>query len=150
MVTAYRGVLEKPIIYPESILITPENIEDINFDEVIYCEASSEGAMGNVGGILIYVLEDEDSLITYETNVSVNKEMYIAISERIKRNSSLFNPYPGGFGNYVFINKNTDLEIDEKYGCFWYHSKKTKLRINSSVAGVFQSVVTEMKKASKV
>lgn len=149
MVIAYRGVLEKPIIYSESILITPENIEDIDFNSIIYCEASSEGAMGNVGGILIYVLKDEDTLITYETNVSVNKDMYIAISEKINQNSNLFNSYPGGFGNYVFINKNTSLEIDEEYDCFWYHSKNTKLRIDSSVVGVFQSVIADMRKQSQ-
>jgi len=146
MVTVYRGVLEKPIIYPESILITPDNIDNIDFDKIIYCEVSSEGAMGNVGGILIYLLENEDSLITYETNASVNKEMYLAISEKVEQNITLFSAYPGGFGNYVYINKNTDLEIDEEYNCFWYHSKKTKLRIDSSVTGVFQSVVAESKK----
>ncbi len=146
MVTVYRGVLEKPIVFSESVLITPENINKIDFNKVIYCEASSEGAMGNAGGILRYVVEDEDKVITYETNVSVNKEMYVAISEKIKQNSSLFTQFPGGFGNYVFINKNTDLEIDEEYNCFWYHSKKTKLRIDSSVTGVFQSVVAESKK----
>ena len=146
MVTLYRGVLKKPIIYPYSILITPENIENIDFNKIIYCEASAEGAMGNVGGILIYVVEDEDKIITFETNVSVNREMYIAISERIKQNSSLFTQFPGGFGNYVFIKKSTNFEIDEKYNCFWYHSENTKLRVDSSVVGVFQSVVTEMKK----
>ena len=148
MVTVYRGVLKKPIIYPESILITPENIESIDFNKIIYCEISSEGAMGNVGGILIYVHENEDNLVTYETNASINREMYETISEKIEQNISLFNSYPGGFGNYVYINKDTNLEIDEKYNCFWYHSKNTKLRIDSSVEGVFQSVITEMKKQS--
>ena len=146
MVTLYRGVLKKPIIYPFSVLITPENIESIDFNKIIYCEVSAEGAMGNVGGILIYVVEDEDKIITFETNVSVNKEMYEAISEKIKQNSSLFTQFPGGFGNYVFIKKDANFEIDEEYDCFWYHSKKTKLRIDSSVTGVFQSVVAASKK----
>lgn len=145
MVTLYRGVLKKPIIYPFSILITSENIESIDFNKIIYCEVSAEGAMGNVGGILIYVVEDEDKIFTFETNVSVNKEMYMAISEKVKQNSGLFTKFPGGFGNYVFINKNINLEIDEEYDCFWYHSKKTKLRIDSSVSGVFQSIVAESK-----
>lgn len=144
MVTVYRGVLEKPIIYPDSILITPENIDDIDFNKIIYCEISSEGAMGNVGGILIYLLESEDSLVTYETNVSVNKEMYIAMSKKIEQNASHFNTYSGGFGNYVYINKNNTLEIDGEYNCFWCRLESTKLRIDSSVTGVFNSVVAEM------
>ena len=142
----YRGALEKPIIYPYSVLITPENIESIDFNKIIYCEISAEGAMGNVGGILIYTVEDEDKIITFETNVSIDEEMYLAISEKVDQNISLFTHYYGGFGNHVYVNKNTRLEIDEEYGCFWYHSKKTKLRIDSSVAGVFQSVVAGMKK----
>lgn len=146
MVTVYRGVLEKPIIYPESIIITPENIENIDFNKIIYCEISSGGAMGNVGGILIYLLEDEDNLVTYETNVSINKDAYKAVSEKIEQNINLFNACDGGFGNYVYINKNANLEVDEKYSCFWYHSENTKLRIDSSVDGVFQSVIAEMNK----
>lgn len=144
MVTLYRGVLKSPIIYPYSILIAPENIDDIDFNKVLYAEVSAEGAMGNAGGILIYVLEDEDKLITYETNTSINKEMYEAASEKIKQNISLLNAHSGGFGNYVYINKKANLEIDEEYSCFWYHSKNTKLRIDSSVEGVFLSVIGEL------
>jgi hypothetical protein len=140
MVTVYRGVLEKPIIYHDSILITPENIEIIDFDKIIYCEVAAEGAMGNVGGILIYTLEDEDTLSTYETNVSIDREMYIAMSERIDQNIDVFDTYHGGFGNYVYIRKGANLEVDTKYSCLWYHSETTKLRVDCSVEGVFLSI----------
>ena len=141
----YRGTLEKPIVFSESVTITTENLNSIDFDKVIYCEISPMGAMGNEGGIIIYVLSEEDNLITYETNASIDQQSYDAVLERIDQNVNLFVNYRGGFGNYVYIKKNVQLEIDEKYNCFWYHSQNTKLRINSSVQGVFLSVVADMK-----
>ena len=144
MVKLYRGVLEKPIIYPESILITITNIGNIDFKKVIYGELSEEGAMGNMGGILLYVLDNKDSLITYETNAFIDKEAYKAVTEKVDLNISLFNTYDGGFGNYVYVKKGINLEIDDEYNCFWYHSKDSKLRVNSSVVGVFNNVVNGM------
>lgn len=141
----YRGTLEKPIVFSESVIITTENLNSIDFDKVIYCEISPIGAMGNEGGILIYVLSDEDNLITYETNASIDKQSYDVVLEQIEQNANLFVNYRGGFGNYVYVKKSVKFEIDEKYNCFWYHSQNTKLRINSSVHGVFLSVVTDMK-----
>jgi len=141
----YRGTLEKPIVFPESVIITTENLNSIDFDKVIYCEISPMGAMGNEGGILIYVLSDEDNLITYETNASIDQQSYDTVLERIDQNANLFVNYRGGFGNYVYVKKNVQLEIDEKYNCFWYHSQNTKLRIDSSVHGVFLSVVADIK-----
>lgn len=143
----YRGTLEKPIVFPESVIITAKNLNSIDFDKVIYCEISPIGAMGNEGGILIYVLNDEDNLITYETNAQTDKKSFDAVSERIDQNVNLFDNYRGGFGNYVYVKKNAKLEIDEKYNCFWYHSENTKLRVDSSVQGVFLSVVADMKAA---
>ncbi|MDD4606754.1 MAG: hypothetical protein PHS07_00235 [Patescibacteria group bacterium] len=140
----YRATLEKPIVFSESIIITAENLNSIDFDKVIYCEISPKGAMGNEGGILIYVLNSEDNLITYETNVFKDQESFDSAVERIEQNLDLFVNYSGGFGNYVYIKKNIEFEIDEKYKCFWYHSKNTKLRIDTSVEGVFLIVSAEM------
>lgn len=145
MVTVYRGVLEKPIVFEGSIIITAENLNSIDFDKVIYYEVSPEGAMGNEGGILIYVLKDEDNLITYENNVSIDKELCDATLGLLDQKANPFISYSGGMGNYVYIKKDIQLEIDEKYGCFWYHSRNTKLRIDSSVKGVFEGVVAGMK-----
>lgn len=141
----YRGTIGEPIVFPESVIITSGNLDSIDFDKVIYCEISPTGAMGNEGGILIYVLADKDNLITYETNESIDKESYDATSERIKQEAELFINYYGGMGNYIYVKKGAQLEIDEKYNCFWYHSQDTKLRIDSSVKGVFLHVVIDMK-----
>ena len=145
MTIVYRGVLEKPIVFSESSIITVDNLDSIDFDKVIYCEISPMGAMGNEGGILMYVLNDKDNLTTYETNVSMDKESYDATAGLIDQNANIFINYSGGMGNYVYIKKDAQLEVDEKYNCFWYHSQKTKLRIDSSVQGVFSRVVAEMK-----
>ena len=145
MTIVYRGVLENPIVFSESLIITADNLDSIDFDKVIYCEVSPMGAMGNEGGIIIYALKDEDNLVTYETNVSIDKESYDATEKLIDKNANLFANYSGGMGNYVYIKKNVQLEIDEKYNCFWYHSRNTKLRIDSSVRGVFDRVVAGMK-----
>ena len=141
----YRATLEEPIVFPESVIITLENLNSINFDKVIYFEVSPLGAMGNEGGILIYMLDSEDSRITFETNATTDQQSYDATLERIDQNSNLFVNYKGGFGNYAYVKKNVQLEIDEKYGCYWFHSQNTKLRVNSSVPGVFLSVIAEMK-----
>lgn len=140
----YRGTLGKPIVFPRSIIITTKNLDSIDFDKVIYCEISPLGAMGNEGGILIYLLKDEDNLITYETNISIDKNIYDTLFLIIHKNANLFVGYPGGMGNYLYIKKNSEFEIDKKYNCFWYHSKNTKLRVDSSVEGVFLSVVSYM------
>lgn len=140
----YRGTLGKPIAFSKSIIITAKNLDSINFEKVIYCEISPLGAMGNEGGILIYLLKDEDNLITYETNISIDKNIYDTLFLIIHKNANLFVGYPGGMGNYLYIKKNSEFEIDKKYNCFWYHSKNTKLRVDSSVEGVFLSVVSYM------
>lgn len=144
MVTVYRGTLAEPIVFPESVIITLENLSSIDFDKVIYCEISPIGAMGNEGGILIYVLSDTDTLVTYETNASKDKASFDATSELIHQNEKRFTHHNGGFGNGVYIKRGVQLEIDEKYQCFWYHSQNTKLRIDSSVQGVFLSVIAEL------
>ena len=140
----YRGTLEKPIVFPESIIITAKNIDSIDFNKIIYCEITPMGAMGNEGGILIYVLTEKDTLITYEINLEIDEQTFNIVSERISQNADLFINYYGGMGNHVYVKKNTKLEIDEKHNCFWYHSHNTKLKINSSVHGVFLSVVADM------
>ncbi|QQR82482.1 hypothetical protein IPJ70_04375 [Candidatus Campbellbacteria bacterium] len=146
MTTLYRGTIGHPIVFPESVIITTENLDSIDFNKVIYCEISPMGAMGNEGGIFIYLLDDKEKLTTYETNVSVDKESYNATLERINQKANLFTNHSGGMGNYVYIKKGVELEIDEKYNCFWYHSQNTKLRIDSSVRGVFLHLVAEMKR----
>lgn len=145
MVTLYRGTIGKPIVFPESVIITAENLDSIDFDKIIYCEVTPMGAMGNEGGILMYISDDEYHLATYETNIQTDELSYNTMSEKINQNANLFMHYGGGMGNYVYIKKGVQLEIDEKYNCFWYHSQNTKLRIDSSVKGVFTKLVAQLK-----
>ena len=140
----YRGTLEKPIVFPESIIITAKNIDSIDYNKIIYCEITPMGAMGNEGGILIYALTEKDTLITYEINIEIDEQAFNIVSERISQNADFFINYYGGMGNRVYVKKNTKLEIDEKNNCFWYHPQNTKLKINSSVQGVFLSVIADM------
>ncbi len=146
----YRGTLGKPIVFQESVIITSENLDLIDFDKVVYCEITPIGAMGNEGGILMYVL-DKDDLIPYETNILIDEKSYENVSEKINQHRDLFTNYSGGMGNHVYIKKGIQLEIDEEYNCFWYHSEyNTKLRIDSSVTGVFLNIVSEMKNEEKI
>jgi|GEM_PF-1622586 hypothetical protein len=141
----YRGELEHPIVFPESTIITKENLDSIDFNKVVYCEVATTGAMGNAGGIILYLLKDERSLVTYEINIKLDKELFDTTSDLIKQHAGAFIYLSGGYGNSVLIKKDLKLEIDEKYKCFWYHSQSTKLRIDSSVHGVFNSLVARMK-----
>ncbi len=93
----------------------------------------------------MYTLKNENTLITHETNIELDEQVFNVVSERITQNADLFVSFYGGMGNDVYVKKNTQIEIDEKYNCIWYHSQNTKLRIDSSVPGVFLSVVVEMK-----
>ena len=47
-------------------------------------------------------------------------------------------------GNYVFVNKNIELEIEEGY--FILRKDKIEYQIRPSVLGVFLQVVYQMKK----
>jgi hypothetical protein len=58
--------------------------------------------------------------------------------------TTVFNLPRPVLGLVFYDKKGAQLEIDEKYNCFWYHSSDTKLRIDSSVKGVFLRVVAEM------
>ena len=145
----YRSTLKNPIVFPGSVIITAENLDLIDYDKVIYCEITPKGAMGNEGGILIYVLNDDDTLITYEINVKIDAKVYDTVSERITENKILFDNFYGGMGNHVFIKKGILIEIDRKNNCFWCHLQSTKLRINSSVNGVFLNVAADIQKTWK-
>jgi hypothetical protein len=141
----YRATLSHLIVFPEkSVLITVDNLNSIDFDKVIYCEVSPKGAMGNEGGILLYLRDDQDTLFTYETNESLDKESYEVTSRRIDEHKDLFEYFYGGMGNYVYVKKGTQLQIDKENNCFWYFVGIAKQRIDSSVKGVFLEVISQM------
>ena len=56
--------------------LTKSLIESILPQEIIYAEISAPGAMGNSGGIIIYIIVDE-TLICFKTNLfTADEEIY--------------------------------------------------------------------------
>lgn len=142
----YRGTIENTILVRKSTSITSENINSIDFDNVIYCEITSLGGMGNEGGIMMYVIDNED-LTIYETNILSDGRSYNGAFDNIEKRKDLFRNYYGGMGNNVYIKKGIQLEIDKHENCFWYRSQNVRLRIDSSVKGVFIRIARELKKS---
>ena len=124
-------------------------LEKLEIEDIIYAEYAYPGAMGNAGGVMIYLLMEEN-IICYETNVFVDKYTYNKIVDILKNNqinsrynnkinkNGIFNFYGGGFGNNVLINKNISLKIINDYFVLTKNDKEYK--IFSSVNGVFARV----------
>ena len=54
-------------------------IERIELQKIIYAEVTPPGAMGNAGGIIIYILQSEtNEIICYETNIHDDEGTYLA------------------------------------------------------------------------
>jgi len=142
------------MIKPRSEILTKSLIESINPKEIIYAEVAYPGAMGNAGGISLYLIK-EDVLMCYETNVFWYKEIYVEAVELLLKHQNqfrnidielqdeLFDVFNGGMGNYVFVNINIILEIKERF--FIYRKDNIDYQILPSVDGVFDSVVYTMK-----
>lgn len=124
--------------------------------EIIYAEVTPQGAMGNSGGIIIYIPESgTDQLICYEVNITYDQETYLLAEDILfkhldKQNSGnanknlYFDIYDGRMGNIVFINKKVKLEVKENY--FIYRSEQSQFQLFSSVQGVFMGVASEIQK----
>jgi hypothetical protein len=139
---------------PVTIKLTKSILDGILPKEIIYAEVAGGGAMGNAGGIMLYLIKNEQ-LICYETNVFTDEEVYLLANKLLLKYQDifkyddidvvviLFNHFYGGMGNNVFINKNVTLEI--KKGYFIHNRDSIEYQILSSVQGVFESVVYAMK-----
>lgn len=131
-------------------------LKSIAIDEIIYAEITPEGAMGNSGGIIIYIpKKDTNELICYQTNIYEDEDAYTFAENLFSKNMDIFNTdlddkslyfncYNGGMGNIVFINKKVNLVIQND--CFIYSTEHHKFKIYSSVQGVFYSVVSQLQK----
>ncbi len=138
--------------------LTKSLIESIIPKEIIYAEVASGGAMGNAGGIMLYLIK-EDKLFCYETNVFINEKNYFQAGElllkhqdrfgntNIELKDKLFDYFYGGMGNNVYVNKNIELEIKEGY--FSYKKDNIEYQILPSVQGVFNNVVYRMKNSKR-
>ncbi len=129
-------------IVAHSIKLTGKILETILPGQIIYAEIAVDGAMGNAGGILIYVVKDSH-FTCYETSIFTNEEVYkLAVMYISNNEKQFFKFYYGGFGNDVFIKKDAELKIKQAYFEYTEHGKKYK--IISSARGVFDRVVDIM------
>lgn len=137
------------MIKPISKTLSKSIIDKLEFDKIIYAEVTPPGAMGNSGGIIIYILQNE--MICYKTSIYDDEETYFLAEkllfkhldrENTNNEDLYFNFYYGGAGNNVFINKKVNLSIQGHY--FVYCVDKFQFQIFSSVQGVFNSVVSQI------
>ncbi len=143
------------MIAPITKSLSKSILESIETEKIVYAEVTSTGAMGNSGGIIMYILHVEsDQMISYETSIFNDEETYLMAEEILNKHSnmienenaeSLFEYYYGGMGNNVFVNRKANLSIGEEF--FFYKLHKSEFLIFSSVTAVFKSVVYQMQKA---
>jgi hypothetical protein len=139
------------MITPITKKLSKSILDSIEIDKIIYAEVTPPGAMGNSGGIMIYIRpENNKETVCFETSIYDEEETYLlaekALSKHLDRENNIsgkeqlyFDFYYGGMGNNVFINKKIKLSIQDNY--FVYFKEDLAYQILSSVEGVFNSVV---------
>ncbi|NME71049.1 hypothetical protein [Flammeovirga aprica] len=142
------------MIKSTTITLSNDTLGTISKEDIIYAEVSEPGAMGNDGGIIIYLIEN-NQLIRYVTSFFSNEELYISARKLFDKstdkinfpevdvNQNYFNYYYGGVGNHAFVNNNSSLQIGEEF--FVYIKEHKEYQINCSVRGVFNCVSNAMK-----
>jgi hypothetical protein len=138
------------MIKPISKSLLVSTLKKIEVNNILYAEVTPTGAMGNSGGIIIYLRDRTNKeIVRYETNIDDNEEAYLLAGEILFKYSDnentnsdnvnlYFDYYYGGMGNNVFINKKIKLSLHEKY--FIYKEAESEYQITSSVPSVFFSV----------
>ena len=146
------------MISPITKTLSKSVLENIEIDKIIYAEVTPPGAIGNAGGIILYIPQiGTNELIRYETNIYNDEATYLLAEEKLFRhldrdNSNnekldlFFDFYYGGMGNNVFINKKVTLTIQDNF--FIHKQDNLEFQIFSSVKGVFDSVVNQMNSMS--
>lgn len=134
---------------PKTTKLSKKIIEQLSANDIVYAELAEGGAMGNAGGITIYLLKDKE-LIRYETSLFDDENFYSDakslllkyqnkfVDENLKVAEVLFDYYYGGMGNHVFVNKKITLEKGEDF--FTFKIVNNSYKIYCSVQGVFNSV----------
>lgn len=141
------------MIKPITNTLSKSIIDNIEIDKIIYAKVTPPGAMGNSGGIIIYIRQGNNGeFVRYETNIYDDEEAYLLAEEKLleldgenknrSKENLYFDRYYGGMGNHVFINKKVELTIQDNF--FVYEADNLEFQIFSSVPGVFKSVVYEM------
>lgn len=142
------------MITPITRKLSKSILDNIEIDKIIYAEVTPPGAMGNSGGIIIFIRQDNNTeMHCFETSIYDDEETYLLAEEllfkHLDRENNVggkeklyFDFYYGGMGNNVFINKKINLSVQDNY--FVYHVDDLEYQIFSSVQGVFNSVVNHM------
>lgn len=134
----------------QAIKLSKEIIDKISVNDIVYAELAESGAMGNAGGIMMYVFEDKE-LVMYETNLFDEENLYSEAGnlllkhqnkleyENLEKGELLFDYHYGGMGNHVLVSKKITLEKEDGY--FTFNTEDDNYEIYCSVTGVFNSVV---------
>lgn len=142
------------MIKPVTKMLSKSILDSIEIDKIIYAEVTPPRAIGNTGGIMIYIRQSNNTeMLCFETSIYNDKETYLYTEEILykhfnRENNSngkeqlYFDFYYCGMGIIVFINKKGTLSIQDN--CFVYHVEDLEYQIFSSVQGVFDSVVNQM------
>ncbi|WP_282081447.1 hypothetical protein [Aquimarina algiphila] len=129
--------------------LSKEIIDDLSANDIVYAELAEGGAMGNAGGITIYVLENKE-LSRYETSLFDDKNFYSDAEklllehqdkleyEDLEIDKVLFDYHYGGMGNHVFVNKKIILKKGKDF--FTFKMEDDDYKIYCTVQGVFNSV----------
>jgi len=141
-----------------SLELTKDLLNIFSVEEIIYAEIAETGAMGNAGGIRIFIIKEE-KLVTYISSYHSDKYIYFAVADllgchyirnnknnNIRVDKIIFDYYPGGMGNHVYVNKNITLKIEQGY--FIFNKNKKVYHILSSVYGVFRNVAVQMQRST--
>jgi len=146
------------MITPITKKLSKSILDSIEIDKIIYAEVTPPGAMGNSGGIIIYMRQGNNKeMLCYETSIYDDEETYLWAEEiffkhldrenkNIGKEHLYFDFYYGGMGNNVFINKKETLTIQEHF--FIYKADDLEFQIFPSVKGVFNSVVNHLNSIS--
>jgi len=82
------------MIEPITVNLSRDIINTLPIKEIIYAEYAPPGAMGNEGGLMLYVIKD-DKLICYEAYIYEDENLYIDMVTLLVNNqisSSYDNP----------------------------------------------------------
>ena len=96
----------------------------ISDKSIVYLKIAELGAMGNSGGILLYVFENSD-FKKFESNANIDVELFETIysmffdqkiTKLLDENSLSY--YYGGFGNHVFLSNKIVLKKESHHFSF--------------------------------
>ena len=125
--------------------LTLEMLNKIKYVEIIYAEIASAGAMGNAGGVMLYLIIYKQFLCL-EVSLFTEPALYNFVAESLfeHQNHKFFFRNPsfkyinGGMGNSVFINNNCSLSLGPDL--LVYENNKLEYQIDCSCLGVFDNV----------